>query len=258
MGYSSVSVPLRSLSFRFLSSESFIAYLGRSRTQCFLRSSSDVAPLVVPLIIALGPNYFTSRTVRRHTAERGTRMVPSVQENRISVSRRLVHGFEAGCPDMSFLPPCQNLGYLMNAMLADTFHAWNEKYGYIYSYTSILDESIVTTEPEHLKAILSTQHTDFPKGLDFFSISESFLGTGIFNTDGDIWRSHRALARALFKKERISDLGVFERHTNTVLTQIEKRQREGYPVDIQDAASRFTIDAATEHLFGKCVGSILE
>ncbi|KAK0229726.1 cytochrome P450 [Armillaria nabsnona] len=189
-----------------------------------------VAPLAVPLAIALGYNYFTRRAMRRHAAQRGAIMVPSVQENRISVSRRLVHGFEAGRP-------------------ADTFHAWNEKYGYIYSYTSILDKSIVTTEPEHLKAILSTQHTDFPKGLLIC------LRTGIFNTDGDIWRSHRALARPLFKKERISDLEIFERHTNTVLTQIERRQREGYPVDIQDAASRFTIDAATEHLFGKCVGS---
>ncbi|SJL13317.1 uncharacterized protein ARMOST_16757 [Armillaria ostoyae] len=210
--------------------------LGQKVNSAFPSWFIAVAPLVVPLAIALGYNYFTTRAMRRHAAERGAIMVPSVQENRISVSRRLVHGFETGCP-------------------ADTFHAWNQKYGYIYSYISVLDQSIFTTEPEHLKAILSTQHTDFPKGLDFFSISESFLGTGIFNTDGDIWKSHRALARPLFKKERISDLEIFERHTNTVLTQIEKRQREGYPVDIQDAASRLTIDAATEHLFGKCVGS---
>ncbi|KAK0184438.1 cytochrome P450 [Armillaria mellea] len=210
--------------------------LGQNVSPTFPSWIIAVAPLAIPLFIALGYNYFTTRTVRRHAAERGAIMVPSVQENRFSVSRRLVHGFEAGCP-------------------ADTFHAWNEKYGYIYSYTSVLDNSIVTTEPEHLKAILSTQHADFPKGPDFFSITESFLGTGIFNTDGDIWRSHRALARPLFKKERISDLEIFERHSNTVLTQIEQRQCEGYPVDIQDVASRFTIDAATEHLFGKCVGS---
>ncbi|KAK0499225.1 cytochrome P450 [Armillaria luteobubalina] len=195
-----------------------------------------VAPLAVPLSIAFGYSHFTRRAVRRHAAERSAIMVPCVQENRISVSRRLVRGFEVGCP-------------------ADTFHAWNEKYGYIYSYTSLLDESIVTAEPEHLKAILSTQHADFPKGPEFYSITQSFLGNGIFNTDGDIWRSHRALARPLFKKERISDLEIFERYTKNVLTQIEQRHREGYPVDIQDAASRFTIDAATEHLFGKCVGS---
>ncbi len=65
------------------------------------------APLAVPLAIALGYNYFTRRAVKRHAAQRGAVMVPSVQENRISVSRRLVHGFETGCPGMLLLPPCQ-------------------------------------------------------------------------------------------------------------------------------------------------------
>ncbi|KAK0482312.1 hypothetical protein IW261DRAFT_1678031 [Armillaria novae-zelandiae] len=53
----------------------------------------------------------------------------------------------------------------------------------------------------------------------------------------NIWRSHRALAWPLFKEERISDLEIFERYTNNVLTQIQQRQCEGYHVDIQDAAS---------------------
>ncbi|KAK0460387.1 cytochrome P450 [Desarmillaria tabescens] len=195
-----------------------------------------VAPWVGLLIVSLGRNYFISRAVTRHVAERGAIIPPSIQENRISVSRRLVHGFEIGCP-------------------LDIIHAWSEEYGYTYSYTSILDKSVVTMEPEHLKAILSTQHHDFPKGDDFFSMTESLLGTGIFNSDGDIWKSRRAMLRPLFNKERISDLDIFERHTSSALTQIEKRLREGYPVDVQDAAARFTIDTATEHLCGKDVGS---
>ncbi|KAK0199389.1 cytochrome P450 monooxygenase pc-3 [Desarmillaria ectypa] len=176
-----------------------------------------VAPWVVPLFVALGRNYFATRAIGKHAAEQGAIIPPIVQENRISVSRRLMDSFAIGCP-------------------VDAFDKWNEKYGYTYSFTSLSDKGIVTTEPEHLKV-----------GSEFFTITKSFMGTGIFNSD--------AMARPLFNKERVSDLDIFERHANNAIVQIEKRLREGYPVDLQDAAARFTIDTATEYLFGKAVGS---
>ncbi|KAK0199387.1 cytochrome P450 monooxygenase pc-3 [Desarmillaria ectypa] len=195
-----------------------------------------VAPWVVAFFVALGRNYFASRAIVKHAAEQGAIIPPSVQENRVSVSRRLMDCFETGCP-------------------ADAFDKWNEKYGYTYSFASLSDKGIVTTEPEHIKAILATQNHEFPKGTEFFAVTQSFMGTGIFNSDGDIWKFHRAMARPLFNKDRVSDLDIFERHANNAIIQIEKRLREGYPVDLQDAAARFTIDTTTEHIFGKAVGS---
>jgi len=61
------------------------------------------------------------------------------------------------------------------------------------------------------------------------------------------------MARPFFSKDRISDFDIFEKHAQDAIHQMKIRLREGYPVDFQDVASRFTLDSATEFLFGKDV-----
>lgn len=41
-----------------------------------------------------------------------------------------------------------------------------------------------------------------------------------------------------------------------MIRQLKNRLREGHPVDFQDLMSRFTLDSATEFLFGHCVDSL--
>ncbi|KAI9572477.1 cytochrome P450 [Boletus coccyginus] len=108
-----------------------------------------------------------------------------------------------------------------------------------------LSRLIFTTEPEYIKAILATQFTSYAKGPIFYDQFKSLLGTGVFNSDGDIWN-----------KDRISDFDIFEKHAQDAIHQMKIRLREGYPVDFQDVASRFTLDSATEFLFGKDVRSL--
>ena len=69
-------------------------------------------------------------------------------------------------------------------------------------------------------------------------------------------RFHRGITRPFFSKERISHFDVFERHADDSISQIQDRLREGYPVDFQDAVARFTLDSATEFLFGSDVRSL--
>ena len=64
------------------------------------------------------------------------------------------------------------------------------------------------------------------------------------------------MTRPFFTKDRISDFDVFEKHAEDAIHQTKIRLREGYPVDFQDVASRFTLDSATEFLFGKDVRSL--
>ena len=64
------------------------------------------------------------------------------------------------------------------------------------------------------------------------------------------------MTRPFFTKDRISDFDVFEKHAEDAIHQMKIRLREGYPVDFQDVASRFTLDSATEFLFGKDVCSL--
>ncbi|KAJ8697745.1 Protein kinase alk2, variant 2 [Pleurotus ostreatus] len=64
------------------------------------------------------------------------------------------------------------------------------------------------------------------------------------------------MTRPFFSKDRISHFELFGRMADDALTQLKARLREGFPVDVQDLASRFTLDSATEFLFGQNVRSL--
>ncbi|KAI9572479.1 cytochrome P450 [Boletus coccyginus] len=118
------------------------------------------------------------------------------------------------------------------------------------------ENRIFTTEPEHVKALLATQFNSFAKGPIFYDTAVSLLGTGVFNSDGDIWKFHRSMTRPFFNKDRISDFEIFEKHADDAIEQVKARLRQGYPVDFQDMISRFTLDSATEFLFAQDVRSL--
>ncbi|KAJ3713074.1 hypothetical protein C8R42DRAFT_298842 [Lentinula raphanica] len=64
------------------------------------------------------------------------------------------------------------------------------------------------------------------------------------------------MTRPFFNRNRISDFDNFERHAEDTIAGIKARLAEGYPVDFQDVVARFTLDSATEFLFGKDVESL--
>lgn len=72
--------------------------------------------------------------------------------------------------------------------------------------------------------------------------------------DGKQWQESRALLRPQFYKERISDLMIFERHVSEMISLLPK---DGQTFDLSGYWHRFTLDASTEYLFGKSVGSLL-
>ena len=62
---------------------------------------------------------------------------------------------------------------------------------------------------------------------------EPFLGSGIFTTDGDVWKYHRAMARPFFSTERTSDFDRFERHTSKALETMVEHAGRGEAFDVQ-------------------------
>ncbi|RXW15330.1 hypothetical protein EST38_g10518 [Candolleomyces aberdarensis] len=124
------------------------------------------------------------------------------------------------------------------------------------NFRILYEDRFFTTEPDHIKAVLATQFESFEKGPVFQHQMKGLLGSGVFNSDGEMWKFHRAMTRPFFSKDRISHFDIFDRHAADALKQLKERLREGYPVDIQDLASRFTMDSATEFLFSKDVQSL--
>jgi cytochrome P450 len=124
-----------------------------------------------------------------------------------------------------------------------------------YTFTSkqMLNHSILTSEPENIKTILSINFKHY--GLGFrLKHFEPLLGKGIFDTDGDHWAMSRALIRPNFTRDQVADLASFEHLIKDFFALIP---RDGYTVvDLQSLFFRYTIDSATEFLFGQSVGSL--
>ncbi|KAF9520560.1 hypothetical protein BS47DRAFT_1387177 [Hydnum rufescens UP504] len=111
-------------------------------------------------------------------------------------------------------------------------------------------DNFLTRDHNAIKTILATSFPDFEKGDDVKSSMWGLFGAGIFNTDGDEWKAHRALTRPFFARERVRDFEHFDKYSNKVVDLFRGRALAGESVDVQDVFGRFTLDAAGEFLFG--------
>ena len=64
------------------------------------------------------------------------------------------------------------------------------------------------------------------------------------------------MTRPFFSRDRISDFEIFDRHADLVISKLKERLDRGIAVNIQDVLSRYTMDTATEFLFGQDVKSL--
>lgn len=113
--------------------------------------------------------------------------------------------------------------------------------------------SIITIDPEHIKAVLATSFAHFGKGDRFHSTWEPFLGDSIFTTDGQLWQQSRTLIRPMFLKQKIRDMDIIERWSDVMISKIPP---SGHTVDISDLFYRMTLDATTDYLLGHSVESL--
>lgn len=138
----------------------------------------------------------------------------------------------------------------------DRVDVWLRERNQTMIFRILFEDRIFTTEPAYIKMILATDFEKFGKGNRFHGLMGPLLGHGIFNTDGAPWKFHRSMSRPFFAKEKIQHFQIFDRHAGDAIGQIRDRLREGLPIDIQDVVSRFSLDCATEFLFGADVCSL--
>ncbi|KIM42743.1 hypothetical protein M413DRAFT_444410 [Hebeloma cylindrosporum] len=179
--------------------------------------------------------YYTLWANNRAAIANGAVLAPEVQQSTLSIISALTNSVKNGYP-------------------GDVVLDWLHRYGSVVRFDLFNNGVFVTHEPDHVKAILATQFDSFDKGPLFIGQMDSLLGTGIFNADGEIF--HRAMTRPFFTRERISDFEIYDRNADLSLQEARKRLSEGYSFDFQDLVSRFTLDSATEFLFGSSVHSI--
>ncbi|RAH42072.1 cytochrome P450 [Aspergillus brunneoviolaceus CBS 621.78] len=110
-----------------------------------------------------------------------------------------------------------------------------------------------TIEPDNVRAIFSTNFTDFDTGSRRHRAFAPLLGNSIFQIDGVQWRSRRSLLHKCFTQSRIGDLEFFEPHFQTLLAVIPVT---GEAFDLAPLFHRFAADVATDFLFGESLASL--
>lgn len=157
-----------------------------------------------------------------------------------------------------------NIDVLLNMIRAfkssyvlDVYLQLFEEYQCTTINTRILwSDAIISMDQEHAKFVLATGFQRFWRGPAQKERMETLLGEGIFNRDDDVWKTHRATARPFFARERILDFEIFEQYCSRTLSIISSLSSGDQPCEVQDLYARFTLDAASEFLFGKNLNTL--
>lgn len=169
-----------------------------------------------------------------------------------------------GCKPISRFPEVEN-PFLGWRFLLSTMRAYREyrlmeliqdrynRLGYTIRAKVMLTYVYHTAEPENIKTILAIKFNDWNLPDSRKRSLTPLLGQGIFTSDGAAWQHSRDLLRPNFMSTQIRNLNIFEPHIQHLLKAIP---RDGSTVDLQELFFRYTIDSATEFLFGESVNSL--
>ncbi|XP_041025825.1 cytochrome P450 94A1 [Juglans microcarpa x Juglans regia] len=104
---------------------------------------------------------------------------------------------------------------------------------------------VITANPSNIERMLKTNFENYPKGDRVITLLQDFLGRGIFNSDGKLWKVQRKTASYEFNTKSLRNF-VMENvtvETNTRLIPILTRASETARVlDLQDILERFAFD----------------
>jgi cytochrome P450 len=146
----------------------------------------------------------------------------------------------------------ENLDAAKNHILLERGLSRFRQYGNTFRARRLRTPIIVTREPQNVKTILSLRFKDYGLGNRIKAFGP-LLGHGIFTTDGEHWAQSRAMIRPNFVKDQVAHLDIFEELMADLLALIPT---DGTTVDLQELFFCYTIDSATEFLFGHSVQSL--
>ncbi|PMD48008.1 cytochrome P450 [Hyaloscypha variabilis F] len=128
-----------------------------------------------------------------------------------------------------------------------------KQYGTTFAAKHMHYPTIHTIEPSNIKHVLATGFEDFKLSSFRVNAMIPLFGKGIFTVDGSRWSHSRALLRPSFARHNMENhLPFMESHFEYMMKAIPIRST----VDLQQLFFAFTLDTATEFLFGHSVHSL--
>jgi cytochrome P450 len=121
-------------------------------------------------------------------------------------------------------------------------------------------QGVITANPSNVEHMLKTNFENYPKGDHFITLLEDFLGRGIFNSDGKLWKVQRKTASHEFNTKSLRNF-VMQNvavEVNTRLVPIlTKASETAHVLDLQDILERFAFDNVCKLAFNvdpRCLG----
>ncbi|CAN1153971.1 Cytochrome P450 94B3, partial [Linum perenne] len=105
--------------------------------------------------------------------------------------------------------------------------------------------TIVTANPQNVEYILKTNFPNFPKGKPFTEILGDFLGYGIFNVDGEAWRTQRKLVSHEFTSKSLKEFFIMtleEEVEKELVPMMDCLAERSQVVDLQELLRRLAFN----------------
>lgn len=118
-------------------------------------------------------------------------------------------------------------------------------------------KTIYTIQPENVKTMLYTKFSDYHRPRTMPNALNPVMGQGVFTSNGAAWAHSRSLVRAQFSTKRVRDVKKLEPHVANMFESIGEKRRDGWTEEREVLLifNRFTLDSATEFMFGTSAGS---
>ncbi|EED13071.1 cytochrome P450, putative [Talaromyces stipitatus ATCC 10500] len=179
---------------------------------------------------------------------------------RIRVKRRL-HGCQLP-PRYPHKDPILGLDYFLTELKErEDGISWASernrfaRLGRTYEVNSWGNRRIMTMDSQNIREVLGTSFDRFGVQELRLPISSSFMGKGVFTTDGEYWEYSRKLLAPMFSRSQVSDLSAFDVHLDRMF---ERLPRDGSTVELQGLLKLMYLDHATEMIFGKSTDTLLK
>lgn len=128
-----------------------------------------------------------------------------------------------------------------------------EEYGNTHSSRLITTPTILTIEPENIKAVLSIQIKNFEVGHTRRRAFGPVIKNSVLVADGVEWEHARAFLRPSFSRSQVGDLATLEIHVQNLIDAIPT---DGSTVDLAELFLRYTADVTTDFMFGESILSL--
>jgi cytochrome P450 len=142
------------------------------------------------------------------------------------------------------------LDYIKNIHNYDDWYLeLHKRYGSVVNtWIPFSFNSISISDPENVEYILKTNFQNYVKGPQMYQTMYEFLGDGIFNVDGDLWKSQRKNASHMFTTSTMRNF-MFPIFVEKSKKMIQKMKKEQY-IDINSYLHEMTLDSIYQIIFG--------